>query len=358
MKDADAVAAMNAEQYATVRMPFSSPFSGRILGSAHTAGSRAQARVTDDATGRERQERGERGAIPARGGPLRKPTGCRYEGKVGLSKRVRPPRSIIYFPVLLANRGSMPEAGMPFLQKDVLALMENKAISRPQPPPQPPPPIGGGSLSARPMYGSRPRSALGDRSNEEREQLQRPTTSDGNSRRIAGYTFPPGSSPRPEVLVANRMAGRSHSISALEAARRHRLGTIDPGEPDVDELLPPLSGVPFQLPSKDSYWFDQSSLQQGDLGGMEGLPPPQRPPSIVDGLLSTSMADVAEGGDVIGRVAPAAAPGGTSPPSGALGRHERRREWRRAGRRRGRRSRQRGGGRRRRAGGRRSCGDR
>ena len=203
---------------------------------------------------------------------------------------------------------------MPFLQKDVLALMENKAISCPQPPPQPPPPIGGGSLSARPMYGSRPRSALGDRSNEEREQLQRPTTSDGNSRRIAGYTFPPGSSPRPEVLVANRMAGRSHSISALEAARRHRLGTIDPGEPDVDELLPPLSGVPFQLPSKDSYWFDQSSLQQGDLGGMEGLPPPQRPPSIVDGLLSTSMADVAEGGDVIGRVAPAAAPGGTSPP--------------------------------------------
>jgi hypothetical protein len=177
---------------------------------------------------------------------------------------------------------------VPFLQKDVLALMEHKAISRPQPPPQPPPPVSAGSLSARPWSSQRPRSALGDRSNDDTQQ--RPSTSNGPAaRRVAGYSFPPGSSPRPEVLVANRMAGRSQSISALEAARRHRLGTIDPDEPDAEDLLPPLSGLPFQLPSKDTSWFDhqQTDMLHGRAsisGGEDGLPPPQRPPSATPSI--------------------------------------------------------------------------
>ena len=177
---------------------------------------------------------------------------------------------------------------VPFLQKDVLALMEHKAISRPQPPPQPPPPVSGGSLSSRPWSSQQPRSALGDRSNDDTQQ--RPSTSGGASpRRVAGYSFPPGSSPRPEVLVANRMAGRSHSISALEAARRHRLGTIEADEPDVEDLLPPLSGLPFQLPSKVANWLQpqQADTLHGNAsacGGEDGLPPPQRPPSATPSI--------------------------------------------------------------------------
>ena len=142
--------------------------------------------------------------------------------------------------------------------------MEKKAVLWPQQPER--------ALSARP---SRPRSA--ENRAAAADDAQRPTTSESGRRRIAGYEFPAGSSPRPEVLAASRR--QQQLPSALELSRRQRDPLVDPVA--ADELLPPLSGMPFQASSKDSQWFggDGAPSAAWSAVGMEGLPPPQRPPS-------------------------------------------------------------------------------
>ena len=156
------------------------------------------------------------------------------------------------------------EPNLPWLTKDVLKLMEKKAVLWPPQPER--------ALSTRPS--ARPQSA--ENRGAAADDVQRPSTSENGRRRIAGYVFPAGSSPRPEVLAASRR--QQQLPSALELSRRQRDPLVEPV--DADELLPPLSGMPFQVSSKDLQWFgDGAPSAAWSAVGMEGLPPPQRPPS-------------------------------------------------------------------------------
>ena len=157
-----------------------------------------------------------------------------------------------------ASGGALPPnmQTLPFLQKDVVNLMERKAVLRPHAP-----------LSAR---ANRPRSA--EHSAQEVASA-RPKTSDDNRRRVGGYAFPAGSSPRPEVLAA---ASIKQPISALEAARRHRLKTAAPDDPQVDEILPPITAFPFQ-PNAADFFMD------GAAANAPGMLPPQSSAMLYDG---------------------------------------------------------------------------
>ena len=179
----------------------------------------------------------------------------------------------------------MPVEGgsdLPFLQRDVLAVMERKAIARPATgQPQPP------SLTARPTL-LRPNSA-----HDEQEQ-RRPKTSEDGRRRIGGYIFPATSKPSPRAeAIAAATSPRRQPLSALETSYRKKIG-MGEAEPSVDELLPPLAGLPFQpfaagwFPGADGATSATSASLCGDgsVTDTHQPPPPQRPPSA-----STSFVD-------------------------------------------------------------------
>lgn len=169
---------------------------------------------------------------------------------------------------------------VPFLQRDVLAVMERKAIARPS---TGQPQL---SLSARPHM-LRPRSA-----NQEEEQ-QRPRTSEDSRKRVGGYIFPTAAkpSPRAEALAA-ASSPRRQPLSALEASHRKKIGMAVADTPSVDALLPPLSCLPFQ-PNAALWFQSECGPASAALAGAPTVtdahqpPPPQRPPSA-----QTSFADV------------------------------------------------------------------
>ena len=165
--------------------------------------------------------------------------------------------------------------GEPFLQRDLVHVMEHKAIIRPPSQPQ--------SASARPSL--RPRSA-----NASQEPARPQTGEDGHRRLHAshmgaradqrgGYTFSTGSSPRPEALARSSCR---QPLSALQASQRKRLGAVEP--PSIADLLPAVSGLPFQ--PNVSGWFQTDGMPpQTPLWDSHKIedevhpPPPQRPPS-------------------------------------------------------------------------------
>ena len=161
------------------------------------------------------------------------------------------------------------QASLPFLQRDVLHMMERKAVAANMPQPSPPLPprptsaASAGILRARPH---RPRSAHGGRSSEVPPEA-RPSSvsSEDTRRRIGGFAFPvgcsgSGSSPRPDALTSSAVG---HSRSALEAHQRQRHGAANADDPMVDELLPLVSGLSFAIPHPSD---------SGAGGGSAGAP--------------------------------------------------------------------------------------
>ena len=160
--------------------------------------------------------------------------------------------------------------GEPFLQRDLVHVMERKAIMRPPSQPH--------SASARPTL--RPRSANAS------QEPTRPQTGEDGHRRLhashmgpradqrAGYTFSAGSSPRPEAHAATDRGACRQPLSALQASQRKRLGTVEP--PSIADLTTRLRAKSQDVHGLLNFVlsiFDQGSIPLPQSDQLRSLPP-------------------------------------------------------------------------------------